>query len=119
MKPDCPLPDGALDLVARRFAVLAEPMRLRLLKALFGGERNVSGLVASLGGTQSNVSRHLQTLTAAGILGRRKEGLEVYYFIADRSIYSLCELVCGSLEQQLAQQTKAFAHSQQPVGLTD
>ena len=110
MKKECPLPDGALDMVAHRFAMLAEPMRLRLLKALFDGEKNVTGLVAMLGSTQSNISRHLQTLTAAGILDRRKEGLEVYYFITDRSIYSLCEVVCGSLEKQLARQAKAFAH---------
>ncbi len=105
-----PLPpgDGALELVARRFAVLAEPMRLRLLQALFAGERNVTALAGALGGTQSNVSRHLQTLTAAGILGRRKEGLEVRYFIADPSIFNLCELVCGSLEKQFADQAKTF-----------
>ncbi len=95
-------------MVAHRFAVLAEPMRLRVLKALFDGEKNVTHLVEALGGTQSNVSRHLQTLTAAGILERRKEGLEVYYSIADRSIYNLCELVCGSLEKQLAKQAKAL-----------
>jgi ArsR family transcriptional regulator len=111
MKTDCPLPDAALDMVAHRFAILAEPMRLRILKALFDGEKNVSGIVASIDGSQSNVSRHLQSLTGAGILGRRKDGLEVYYFITDRSIYSLCELVCGSLEKQLAKQAKAFSHA--------
>jgi len=109
MKKNCPLPDAALDMVAHRFAVLSEPTRLRLLKVLFDGEKNVTGLVATLGGTQSNISRHLQTLTAAGILDRRKDGLEVFYYITDRSIYNLCELVCGSLEKQLARQTKAFS----------
>jgi ArsR family transcriptional regulator len=104
-----PLHEGAIELVAHRFAVLAEPMRLRLLQALFAGEKNVTSLVAALGGTQSNISRHLQTLTTAGILGRRKEGLEVYYFIADRSIFSLCELVCGSLEKQLSAQARTLA----------
>lgn len=108
MKKECPLPEGALDLVAQRFAVLSEPTRLRVLKELFDGERNVGALVANLGGTQSNISRHLQTLAGAGILERRKDGLEVYYFIADRSIFGLCELVCCSLEKQLARQAKAL-----------
>jgi ArsR family transcriptional regulator len=98
------LTDEALELVARRFAVLAEPMRLRLIQALFAGERNVSDLVAVTGGTQANVSRHLQTLIAANILSRRKEGLQVFYAIADPSIAKLCELVCGSLEKSLSQQ---------------
>lgn len=95
-----PLSEGALELVARRFAVLAEPMRLRLIQALFEGEKNVNALVEEVGGTQANISRHLQTLTQAHILTRRKEGLQVYYTICDPSIFKLCELVCGSLEKQ-------------------
>ncbi|MFI4936791.1 MAG: ArsR/SmtB family transcription factor, partial [Caulobacterales bacterium] len=74
-----PLSDEALQLVAHRFSVLAEPMRLRLIQALFEGERNVTDLVDATSGTQANVSRHLQTLTAAHILTRRKEGLQVFY----------------------------------------
>ena len=94
--------------MARRFAVLAEPTRLRLIHALFAGERNVNGLVAATGGTQANVSRHLQTLMHAGLVTRRKAGLQVFYAIADPSIFKLCELVCGSLEKQLARQAEAL-----------
>ncbi|HZL45740.1 MAG TPA: metalloregulator ArsR/SmtB family transcription factor [Opitutaceae bacterium] len=97
-----PLSPEALDLVARRFAVLAEPMRLRLLQALFDGEKHVNALVELTGGTQANVSRHLQTLTDARLLKRRKEGLQVFYAIADPTIFKLCELVCGSLEKEHA-----------------
>ena len=82
-----PLSDGALELVARRFAVLAEPMRLRLIQALFEGEKNVTELVEATEGTQANISRHLQTLTQAHMLSRRKEGLQVFYAIADPTIY--------------------------------
>ena len=103
-----PLSDDALELIARRFAVLAEPMRLRLIHALFDGEKNVNTLVEATGGTQANISRHLQTLTQAHILARRKEGLQVFYAIADASIFKLCDLVCGSLEKQLAKQSEAF-----------
>jgi DNA-binding transcriptional ArsR family regulator len=103
------LSDAALELVARRFAVLAEPMRLRLIQALFDGEMNVNALVEETGGTQANVSRHLQTLTQAHILSRRKEGLQVFYAIADPSIYKLCELVCGSLEKQFTRNAGSFA----------
>ncbi len=99
-----PLSEDALQLVAHRFAVLAEPMRLRLIQALFDGEKNVTELVALTGGTQANVSRHLQTLTAAHILARRKEGLQVFYRIGDPTIPKLCELVCGSLEKTLTRQ---------------
>jgi ArsR family transcriptional regulator len=103
--------DEALELIARRFAVLAEPTRLRLVHALFDGEKSVNTLVEQSGGTQANVSRHLQTLANAHVLARRKEGLQVFYSILDPSIYKLCELVCGSIEKQLAKQTDAFSSS--------
>lgn len=104
-----PLTDAALALIARRFAVLGEPMRLRLVHALFAGEQNVTALVARTGGTQANVSRHLQMLTHAHLVSRRKEGAQVFYAIADPTLFKLCELVCGSLEQQLEKQAGAFS----------
>jgi ArsR family transcriptional regulator len=101
--------EDALLLVARRFAVLSEPMRLRLLHALFDGEKAVNSLVEATGGTQANISRHLQTLADAGLLSRRKEGLQVFYSIADPSIFQLCEVVCGSLEKQHAARANVLA----------
>ncbi len=104
MPKNRPLTEEALQLVAHRFAVLAEPMRLRLIQSLFDGEKNVTELVELTGGTQANISRHLQTLTAAHVLARRKEGLQVFYRISDPTIPKLCELVCGSLEKSLSRQ---------------
>lgn len=108
MSKSSPLTEESIDLIARRFAVLAEPMRLRLLQALFEGEKNVNALVEELGGTQANISRHLQTLTQAHLLARRKDGLQVFYSIADPTIFKLCELVCGSLGKQFTKQAEAF-----------
>lgn len=108
MPKKVPLSEAALELVARRFAVLAEPMRLRLIQALFAGEMNVNALVEETGGTQANISRHLQNLTQAHILSRRKEGLQVYYAIADPTIFKLCELVCGSLEKQFTRHAESL-----------
>jgi ArsR family transcriptional regulator len=105
-----PLSPELLELVARRFAVLAEPTRLRLLQSLVDGEKNVNALVSLTGGTQANVSRHLQTLTAAHLLTRRKEGLQVFYAIADPTIFRLCELVCGSLEKEHSAMAGVFRH---------
>lgn len=102
------LSDDALELVARRFAVLSEPVRLKLIHALLEREKCVGTLVADVGGTQANISRHLQTLAQAHILSRRKAGLQVMYSVADPSILKLCELVCGSLERQLSRQASAL-----------
>jgi len=102
--------DEALELVATRFKMLSEPMRLKLIIALEAGEMNVTQLVEATGGTQANISRHLNSLTDSGILGRRKEGLMVYYSIADNSIFDLCETVCGSLQKKLEANAKVFSH---------
>ncbi len=95
-------------MVAERFRVLGEPMRLRILHALIDGEKSVTELVEATGATQANVSRHLQTLAGTGILGRRKEGLRVFYRIRDQSVLDLCDHVCGSLDRDLRERTKAL-----------
>ncbi len=102
------LSDEALELIAARFRVLGEPSRLKLIRALEGGELSVSDLIEKTGLTQANASRHLQTLTQAGILGRRRDGTSVIYHIADPGIFQLCKLVCGSLQTLLARHTSAF-----------
>lgn len=103
------LSDEALDLIAARFKLLGETSRLKLIIALEQGEQNVSGLVDATGLTQANVSRHLAALTEGGVLARRKEGLNVYYEIADPGIFELCETVCGSLQKHLGAQAKVFS----------
>ena len=104
-----PLPLGALELVAARFRMLAEPMRLRLLNELRDGEKTVTALVEATGTGQANASKHLTLLADAGMVGRRKEGLNVYYFIADESLFELCDLVCGRLEKELAEKARQFS----------
>lgn len=105
------LSEEALALVASGFKVLSEPRRLRLLQELEAGERSVSDPVRATGYTQSNVSRHLQTLAEAGMLERRKDGLSVYHRIADPTISELCRLMCGSLQRLLARRGKALEMS--------
>jgi len=98
-----PLPDDLAELVAQRFRVIGEPMRIRLLDQLRDGERSVGDLVEALGATQQNVSKHLGVLYQAGIVGRRKDGNRVIYAIADDSVFALCETVCGGLARQVAE----------------
>ncbi|HSP74296.1 MAG TPA: metalloregulator ArsR/SmtB family transcription factor [Gaiellaceae bacterium] len=96
-----PLSDDLVELIARRFHVVAEPNRIRLLDELRDGELSVNELSARLGAGQQNVSKHLAVLTEAGILARRKDGNHVYYRIVDDGVFHLCEQVCGSLDQQV------------------
>jgi DNA-binding transcriptional ArsR family regulator len=96
-----PLPADLVELIARRFRVLGEPMRIKLLDRLREGEGTVNELAESLDASQQNVSKHLAVLAEVGILGRRKEGTHVYYRIIDENVFALCDQVCGSVQRQL------------------
>jgi DNA-binding transcriptional ArsR family regulator len=96
-----PLPDDLTELIARRFRVIGDATRIKLLDRLRDRERSVNDLAAELEAGQQNVSKHLTVLADAGILARRKDGTHVYYRIADASVLQLCEDVCSSIEQQL------------------
>ena len=105
MAPPRPLPDPLIELVARRFRVIGEPMRIRLLDHLRRGELSVGELADTLGASQQNVSKHLGVLHEAGMVERRKAGTRVVYGIADPTVFALCEIVCDGLARHLAEMT--------------
>ena len=98
-----PLPEALVELIARRFRVIGEPMRIRLLDALRDGPLTINELAEALGASQQNISKHVGVLAQAGIVGREKDGNRVRCSIADDTIFELCELVCGGLRHQLAE----------------
>jgi DNA-binding transcriptional ArsR family regulator len=72
-------------------------MRLKILQSVCGGPRTVNDIVAAVGATQANVSKHLSLLAAAGILTRQKDGQCVYYGMKDQLTLKMCELVRAQL----------------------
>lgn len=113
-KPHQPLTDEALELIAARFRILSEPMRLKLLNTLGESEMSVSELVTLTSAGQANASKHLGMMVAAGLLARRKVGLNVLYRVADASVFALCENVCGSLGARLTAQHAALKRAIRP-----
>ena len=103
------LTSEVLDMIALRFKVLAESARLEILSCLRDGEMTVGELVEATGLGQANVSKHLQLLHSNGFVARRKEGLFVYYSLADASVFQLCEMMCGRIETELKTRRKLFA----------
>lgn len=103
------LSNEALNLIAARFKVLGEPLRLRILHTLQDGEKSVNELSELVVASQPNVSKHLKILQDAGVLNRRQKGNAAFYSIADESIFELCEVVCNSLEKRLENQARIFA----------
>ena len=98
-----PLPAPLADVIAQRFRVIGEPMRIRLLDVLRDGPLTINELTEVLGASQQNVSKHVGVLAQAGIVAREKDGTRVRCSIADETIFELCEMVCGGLRQQVAE----------------
>jgi DNA-binding transcriptional ArsR family regulator len=96
-----PLPEPLIEIVAERFRVLGEPMRIRLLDRLYEGPASVAELHEALGASQQNVSKHLGILHGAGMVSRTKQGNRTVYAIGDPMLYELCDLVCGGVRRQL------------------
>jgi DNA-binding transcriptional ArsR family regulator len=94
----------AMDELARYFAALAVPMRLRILDALRDGEKNVGELTQATGCTQANVSKHLALLAQNGFVRKESRGTSAYYSIADPAIYALCDMVCGQIGRRYSEQ---------------
>src|SRR5688500_20077549 len=86
-----PLPPRLVELIAQRFRVIGEPMRIRLLDHLRSGPASVGELSEALGANQQNVSKHLGVLLQAGIVAREKRGNHAVYSITDESVFDLCE----------------------------
>ena len=98
-----------LRLIAERFKALAEPARLEILNALRDRTMTVSELVDATGLGQANVSKHLQLLYTHRFVRRRKDGLFVYYSLADRSVHRLCDIMCDHIGSDSAARRKAVA----------
>jgi DNA-binding transcriptional ArsR family regulator len=98
-----PLPDSVVEVIAERFRVLGEPMRIRIIDRLRDGEATIGELADALGTSQQNVSKHVGLLARAGLVAREKDGNSVRCRIADETVLELCEQVCGGLQRQLAE----------------
>lgn len=98
------LNDRMIERIAERFRALGEPQRIRIVQALEEGEKSVTEITDAVGGSQPNVSRHLQTLFEAGLVTRRRNGSWIVYTIADPMVHELCRVVCRSAEQEVRRQ---------------
>jgi DNA-binding transcriptional ArsR family regulator len=110
-----PLPAPLVDLIAQRFRVLGEPMRIRLLDRLRDGEASVGELQEALGASQQNVSKHLGILYAAGMVRRSKQGNRTLYEISDPGVFELCEQVCGGLRRQVEELETIVSEAEEPA----
>lgn len=81
---------------------LAQPTRLKIIDFLRDGERCVCEIFPAIGEEQSNTSRHLNMMLAAGVLSRRKDGLKIYYAIKHPEILEIIDIVTGIMRLEIA-----------------
>lgn len=86
--------DEVFELAAEIFRVMSAPTRLKIISALCNGEKNVTQLLEAIDTTQPNMSQHLNTLYQAGVLAKRREGVQIYYRINNDRVVTLCRAVC-------------------------
>jgi DNA-binding transcriptional ArsR family regulator len=103
-----PAREQLLERIADRLKAMGDPMRLRILHVLQGGEHCVTDILGQVGGSQANVSKHLSVLRRAGLVECRREGVNVYYRIEDPTVFAICESVCDSLERQVNAEKKGI-----------
>jgi len=96
-------------LLAERFRALGEPARLQIMHKLRDGEQTVSALVEATELSTANVSKHLQVLFATGFVTRRKDGVCVYYALASKDVFKLCDIMCGQLDADAVERRRVLA----------
>lgn len=94
------LTDDEVIELTTRFKILSEPSRLKILRALFSGEKCVKDIVADSGLMQANVSKQLKMLLESGTVACRPSGLQRFYSIIDLTIYNLCKVLCAELKNK-------------------
>lgn len=98
------IPAELVDCVAEKFRLRGDSTRLAILRALKEVEKSVGRVVEVTGGGQADISKHLELLHEAGLVSRRKEGLQVFYRASDPLAGELCGLVCDIILQETREQ---------------
>ncbi len=80
---------------------LGNPKRLEIIDALCDGELTVTELVEQLKVPKANVSQHLAILRSKRLVVTRREGLNIYYSIANPKIIKACRMMREVLFEQL------------------
>jgi ArsR family transcriptional regulator len=91
---------------------LANPKRLEILNTLGNREMAAGELAAAIGITKANLSQHLAVMRERGIVLARREGLNVYYRVANPKVIQACELMRQVLFEQLAESGELAAQLQ-------
>ena len=86
--------DEMFEVAADTFRIMSAPLRLRIINSLCEKEKYVGQLLEEIPTTQPNMSQHLNALFKAKILGRRREGVQIYYRLINDQVVTICRAMC-------------------------
>lgn len=113
-----PITEKLLERVAQRLKAMGSPVRLRILHALEDGERSVTEILGAAKSTQANVSKHLAVLRSAGLVKSRRDGLSIYYEVADPIVLLVCRTMCDVILRQASEDARMLAPPERARGAT-
>jgi DNA-binding transcriptional ArsR family regulator len=99
--------DELFSRIADRLKALSDPMRLKILHSLEERELCVGDVLARVGGSQANVSKHLALLRRA-----RREGTSVFYRVVDPAAFEICRTVCSAIERRAEEERAVVRRGQ-------
>ena len=94
------------ELQANTCKALGHPTRIEIIDILQNKEMTFGGLLKIIGGAKSNLSQHLSSMTAKGILIQRKEWLNNYYKLSSKKVATACQMMREVLIDNLKKQNE-------------
>ena len=91
----------------------SDPKRLIIIAELRKGQKSVSDLVRIMATPQAVVSRHLAVLRERGIVDARREGINVFYSLADPRVCEACDIIHHILMSRIEKRSRLM---EKPVG---
>ena len=92
--------DQEIGMLAKRFKTLSESSRLKIIRALYSGEKCVTDIINLTGLLQANVSKQLKILENDGVVSCRTAGLQRFYKISDPIVFQICQEVCQTKKEK-------------------
>jgi DNA-binding transcriptional ArsR family regulator len=80
----------------------SNPIRLEILSKLRDGKKSVTEIAALTGVRQATISQHLAVLRQRGVVSTERDGINVFYKVANPKITQACDLMREVLFENIA-----------------
>ena len=85
--------------LAELFKIFGDSTRIKILFVLCDSEMNVGELAETLNMTQSAISHQLKILKQSKLVGNRREGKQIIYFLADDHVRTIIDQGLNHIEE--------------------